>query len=121
MLVAAVLEVLLDLWTRRLTALKSKRSGRAKPTVDRARAAEEGAKAAGHLLTMLIRGLDYLPPVEFEFGDLLDAVILADKRWCRKTTSGTAGPGRAVRPLRHRAPARNQRDRVLRRRPGRST
>ena len=78
-LVAAVLEVLLDLWTRRLTALKSKRSGRAKPTVDRARAAEEGAKAAGHLLTMLIRGLDYLPPVEFEFDDLLDAVIRADE------------------------------------------
>jgi hypothetical protein len=48
-------------------------------TLDRARTAEEGAKAAGHLLTMLIRGLDYLPPVEFELGDLIDAVLLADE------------------------------------------
>jgi hypothetical protein len=78
-LVAAVLEVLLDLWTKRLEALIPPGSGRARPTVDRARAAEEGAKAAKHLLTMLIRGLDYLPPVEFEFGDLLDAVVLADE------------------------------------------
>jgi hypothetical protein len=27
---------------------------------------------------MLIRGLDYLPPVEFDYGDLLNAVVLAD-------------------------------------------
>ena len=46
--------------------------------MDRSRAAEEGAKAATQLLTMLIRGLDYLPPVEFELPDLLDAVLLAD-------------------------------------------
>ncbi|WP_432949934.1 hypothetical protein ACQPXM_17765 [Kribbella sp. CA-253562] len=77
-LVAIVLEVLLDIWTRRMEALLSPGRGRAPRTVDRARAAEEGAKAATHLLTMLIRGLDYLPPVEFEFADLLDAVILAD-------------------------------------------
>ncbi|MFG1817613.1 hypothetical protein ACGFIF_27905 [Kribbella sp. NPDC049174] len=78
-LVAVVLEVLIDIWTRRMAAYLSPGDGRAERTVDRARAAEEGAKAAKHLLTMLIRGLDYLPPVEFEFGDLLDAVILADE------------------------------------------
>jgi hypothetical protein len=78
-LVAVVVEVLIDIWTRRMKAFLSPGEGRAPRTVDRARAAEEGAKAAQHLLTMLIRGLDYLPPVEFEYGDLLDAVILADE------------------------------------------
>lgn len=78
-LVAVVLDVLIDIWTQRLEALLAPDSGRAPRTIDRARAAEEGAKAAGHLLTMLIRGLDYLPPVEFEFGDFVDAVILADR------------------------------------------
>lgn len=77
-LVAIVLDVLVDIWWTRLQALFSTPGNGASPTVDRARAAEEGAKAAGQLLTMLIRGLDYLPPVEFEFSDLLDAVLLAD-------------------------------------------
>ena len=78
-LVAVVLDVLIDIWTQRLEPLLAPESGRSPRTIDRARAAEEGAKAAGHLLTMLIRGLDYLPPVEFEFGDFVDAVTLADK------------------------------------------
>jgi len=77
-LVAVVLDVLVDIWSARLEALFSRPGNAANATVDRARAAEEGAKAANQLLTMLIRGLDYLPPVEFEFGDLLDAVLLAD-------------------------------------------
>ncbi|WP_457101146.1 hypothetical protein [Microbacterium sp. P5_E9] len=77
-LVAIVLEVLVDIWSARLTALFSTSGTGAAVTVDRARAAEEGVKAATHLLTMLIRGLDYLPPVEFEFADLLDAALLAD-------------------------------------------
>ncbi|GAA5202269.1 hypothetical protein [Microbacterium jejuense] len=80
-LVAIVLDVLIDIWAKRLEALFSQPEGtrRGKEvTVDRARAAEEGVKAASQLLTMLIRGLDYLPPVEFEFSDLLDAVLLAD-------------------------------------------
>lgn len=78
-LVAVVLDVLIDIWVRRLQPLLVGDGGRPNRTIDRARAAEEGAKAAGQLLTMLIRGLDYLPPVDFEFGDLLDAVVLADQ------------------------------------------
>lgn len=77
-LVAVVLDVLVDIWSKRLTALLSQPGAGNDVTLDRARAAEEGAKAAAQLLTMLIRGLDYLPPVEFEFSDLLDAVLLAD-------------------------------------------
>ncbi|MGZ8736293.1 MAG: hypothetical protein ACXWXO_02105 [Nocardioides sp.] len=78
-LVAVVIDVLIDIWVRRLEPLLAPDGERRPRTLDRKRAAEEGAKAASHLLTMLIRGLDYLPPVEFEFGDLLDAVILADE------------------------------------------
>jgi len=78
-LVAIVLDVLIDIWWTRLQALFSRPGSKAQDvTVDRTRAAEEGVKAASQLLTMLIRGLDYLPPVEFEFSDLLDAVLLAD-------------------------------------------
>lgn len=77
-LVAIVLDVLIDIWVKRLQPLLSPDQGKRVATLDRARAAEEGARAAAQLLTMMIRGLDYLPPVEFEFGDLLDAVLLAD-------------------------------------------
>lgn len=77
-LVSVVLDLLIDIWVRRLQPLLSPKHEAQVPTLDRVRAAEEGAKAATQLLTMLIRGLDYLPPVEFEFGDLLDAVLLAD-------------------------------------------
>ena len=77
-LVAVVLDVLLDIWVKRLEPLLSPDQGSKVLTLDRARAAEEGAKAAAQLLNMLIRGLDYLPPVDFEFDDLLDAVLLAD-------------------------------------------
>jgi subtilisin family serine protease len=42
------------------------------------RLAEEAAKAAGHVLTMCIRALDYTPPVDVTFFEYLRALITAD-------------------------------------------
>jgi hypothetical protein len=42
------------------------------------RLAEEAAKSAGHVLTMCIRALDYLPPVDVTFFEYLRALITAD-------------------------------------------
>ena len=54
-LVAVVLDLLIDIWVKRLEPLVA--PGQATvATLDRVRAAEEGAKAASQLLTMLIRG-----------------------------------------------------------------
>lgn len=72
-LVAAVTQTLLSMWIERLKPLMSGRGA------DRARVAEEGAKAAAHLLHMMIRGIDYLPPVELEFEDVIDSVLKADE------------------------------------------
>jgi hypothetical protein len=42
------------------------------------RFADEAAKAAGHVLTMCIRALDYMPPVDITFFEYLRALITAD-------------------------------------------
>ncbi|HBG47794.1 MAG TPA: hypothetical protein DDW94_12520 [Deltaproteobacteria bacterium] len=42
------------------------------------RLSTEAAKAAQHVLTICIRALDYLPPVDVTFGDYLRALITAD-------------------------------------------
>jgi hypothetical protein len=72
-LVGAVMQTLLRMWEERLKALIHGGG------LDRARAAEEGSKSADHLLGMVIRSIDYLPPVEFEFEDFLDAILVSDK------------------------------------------
>ena len=40
---------------------------------------EDGAKAADHLLRMVIRGIDYMAAAELEFEDVLGSVIVADE------------------------------------------
>jgi hypothetical protein len=40
---------------------------------------EEGAKVAGHLLSMSIRALDYCPPTDIDFGQYLAALLTADR------------------------------------------
>ena len=42
------------------------------------RLSAEASKAAGHVLNMCIRALDYCPPVDITFGDYLRAIITAD-------------------------------------------
>jgi hypothetical protein len=72
-LVAAVMQTLLTMWTQRLEAITTREGA------DRSRVAEEGATAAAHLLRMMTRGVDYLPPVELEFEDVVDSVLQADE------------------------------------------
>jgi hypothetical protein len=72
-LVAAVMQTLVLMWRSRLEALIQAN------VLDRGRAAEEGSNAASHLLQMMIRAIDYCPPVEFEFEDFLDAVLVSDE------------------------------------------
>jgi len=74
-LVAAVMLALHKLWEKRLAGKTDRTRS---PYVAVWRVAEEGAKAADHLLNMLIRAIDYLPPVHVDFGDFLSAALTAD-------------------------------------------
>jgi hypothetical protein len=73
-LVASVAHALLDMWLGRLKLLLED------GPVPRRLAAEEGAKAAEHLLKMVIRAIDYCPPLEFEYEDFLDAILWSDQQ-----------------------------------------
>ncbi|HSS49201.1 MAG TPA: hypothetical protein VLX28_09650 [Thermoanaerobaculia bacterium] len=72
--VAAVINAFLHVLTKRLGSL-GKFQGE---FLNRDRAAEEAADAADYLLTVVIRALDYTPPVHLEFGDYLSALLTAD-------------------------------------------
>jgi len=75
-LVAAMMHAFLGVWTQRLD---KERLGRIQGRyLDGGRVAEEGADAADYLLTMVIRALDYTPPVHLTFGDFLSAMLTAD-------------------------------------------
>ena len=68
-LVAPLMNAFIEIWSRRAAKLDPVRSG----FVDRARAIEDGSKAASHLLRMSIRALDYLPPLHLTYPDFLRA------------------------------------------------
>jgi hypothetical protein len=71
-LVAAVLNAYLGIWVKRLKALGDESK------LDRARAVEEGAELADHLLNVCIRAIDYCPPTDIEFGDFASALLTVD-------------------------------------------
>jgi len=73
-LVAAMLNALIEIWARRLDGLR-----RTKGELNMERVVEEGQRIADTLLTMSIRALDYSPPVHLEFGDYLSALLTADR------------------------------------------
>lgn len=73
-LVACVLGAFVKVWVERLSALGERPGG----GLDLRRVAEEGAKAADHLLTICIRAIDYSTPVHMEYCDYLSALLTAD-------------------------------------------
>lgn len=84
-LVAAVFDAFLAIYRRRsadLVRLATGGSGEL-PAGDLHpdlvnRLADEAAKTAGHFLRIVIRALDYCPPVDVTFGDFLRAMVTAD-------------------------------------------
>ena len=75
LLVAAVMNAFLDIWLSRL-----KKIGFIKQRLrDRSLVVEEGARVAGHLLTMAIRAIDYCPPTDITFSDYLSALLTVDR------------------------------------------
>lgn len=77
LLVAAVLNAFIEVWEQRILKLR-------KQSVDASYlnlelVVENGSEAADHLLTMIIRALDYTPPTDIKFADFLSAILTADK------------------------------------------
>lgn len=83
-LVAAVLQAFFDVWAARLDGKFKQAADQLgdEHDIDVWRVAEEGAKAAQHLMTMVIRAIDYLPPVHVKYQDFLMAMITADWQTC---------------------------------------
>jgi hypothetical protein len=74
LLVAIVIRTFLRIWLQRLQPLlEHKNSALARSVV-----AEEGSAAAGQLLRILIRAIDYMPPVDITYRDYLSAILTAD-------------------------------------------
>jgi hypothetical protein len=76
-LVAAMLNAFLDVWVARIERMKHGRSEGS--LLDLQSVVDEGSESAGHLLTMVIRALDYAPPTDLQFCDYLSGLLTADK------------------------------------------
>lgn len=75
LLVAILMRVFLTIWTTRLSPLLSGPRASLPVTV----VAEEGETAARQLLNIIIRALDYLPPVDMTYRDYVSALVTADR------------------------------------------
>lgn len=74
LLVAIIIRAFVDIWVRRLEPLlQTSRSSLALSVVT-----EEGSTAAAQLLIIVIRALDYLPPVDMTYPDYVSALLTAD-------------------------------------------
>ena len=74
LIVAILTQTFVTLWHKRITAL-----GKFKGKYNLAMVVDEGAKLAQQLLTMCIRGLDYCPPTDIDFGQFLAGVLTCDR------------------------------------------
>ncbi len=74
LLVAIVLRSFIHMWLSRLRTLRQA----GMTTISKPMLAYEGARAAKHLLKILIRAIDYLPPVNLLYPDYLSAILTAD-------------------------------------------
>ncbi len=72
--VAGAMRGFLSAWVARIEHMAVGDHG----LVSIAMAAEQGADIAETLLTMVIRAIDYTPPIHISFGDLLSALLTAD-------------------------------------------
>jgi hypothetical protein len=84
-LVAAIFRAFADIYENRVADLRRIATGGTGILPDGdlhpdlvGRLADEAAKVAGHILTMCLRALDYVPPVDLTFGEYLRALITAD-------------------------------------------
>jgi hypothetical protein len=75
LLVAAIMNAFLDIWLARLEKIGTI-TARKK---DRSLVRDQGARSAGHLLTIAIRALDYCPPTDLTFSDYLSALLTIDR------------------------------------------
>jgi hypothetical protein len=75
LLVAAMMNAFLDIWLQRLAKIGPVARGMR----DRSIVVEEGARVAGHLLTMSIRAIDYCPPTDIWFSDYVSALLTIDR------------------------------------------
>jgi len=76
-LVAAVMTGYFDVIAARLATVGTV-TFRGRNYVHLARVVEEAQEVANYVLTMLIRAIDYTPPIHLTFGDFLSAVLTAD-------------------------------------------